>query len=490
MANGNGRSPRVPPADVEAEQSVLGAMFVSADAAATAVRLVRPEQFYKPQHQAVFAAAAECFYAGEGVDAVTVAHRLDAEGLLDSIGGRPALMELQSFTPARLSVAPYIAIITEAAERRGIIGQASAVADAAFDWGRPLARVYELLSPPANLHIGNPYDAMRLPMKALIDMPPPSWLIHGFIPRGGLCVTYGPPKSAKTFLTLHEALCVATGLRFFGDDVQRARVLYIVAEGVRALGQRLGAWCTYYDQDPVETSEWITFIPVPVPLADADRVRYLRMLVEDLGVGLVIIDTLARCMVGGDENSSRDMTMAVGALEELRAVGATVHAVHHTGKNIDQGMRGHSSLLGAVDTAIEVMGDRSSFKVSVTAQKDGITGQPWWGKLIPVGNSVVISQTAKPADDADAEASREVLAEMISELLAKNPEVPFSQTDVTDALKGAAHVTKLRAALKWLVVEGYVEATPRPRTTGHDHRSLRRYFRPAPVVYDDDSEPF
>jgi hypothetical protein len=463
-------------------------MFISADAASTAVRLVRPEQFYRPAHQAIFAAATDCWRAGEGVDVVTVAHRLDTSGMLDQVGGKAALMELQAFPGAVSNVARYITIVTEAADRRGIITQSSLATEAAYDWTRPLNHAYELLSPPANINLGNRYQTLSLSTEDLLALPPPTWLVHGVVPRGGLAVTYGPPKSAKTFLTLHEALCVATGMRFFGDEVQRGRVLYIAAEGMRALAQRVQAWCLHFDQDPAGLRGWITFLGVPVPLADAGAVAELRVHIEELGIILVVIDTLARCMVGGDENSSRDMTLAVGAMEELRSTGATVQAVHHTGKNIDQGMRGHSSLLGAVDTAIEVLGDRRAFKVTVTAQKDGLSGEPWWGKLIPVGASVVISQTARPEDDA--ETSQETLAEAISELLAKNPTVAFSGRDVTDAIKGA-HATKVRAALKWLVVEGYVATAPRKGTTGTDHTHVRRYFRPPPVVYDDDdNEPF
>jgi AAA domain/DnaB-like helicase N terminal domain len=487
MSNGsNGRGSRVPPADLEAESSVLGAMLISGDAASTAMRLVRPEQFYKPQHQAVFAAAVECFRAGEGVDVVTVAHRLDRTGMLESVGGKDALMELQAFPGAISNVGRYIAIVTEASERRGIIRAASNIAEAAFDWGRPLARVYELMSPPADVNIGNRYEGLSMSTTDLLALPPPTWLVHGLVPRGGLAVTYGPPKSAKTFLTLHEALCVATGMRFFSDVVQRGKVLYIAAEGMRALGQRVQAWCMHFDHDPAALAGWITFLGVPVPLADPGAVAELRVYIEELGVILVVIDTLARCMVGGDENSSRDMTLAVGAMEELRSTGATVHAVHHTGKQIEAGMRGHSSLLGAVDTAIEVLGDRKAFKVTVTAQKDGLTGEPWWGKLVPVASSVVINQTARPEDDA--EVSRESFAEAISELLAKNPEVAYSGRDVTDAIKGKD--VDIRAALKWLVTEGYVRAEKRKGSSGAvDHFHFRPYVRPAPVVESDD-EPF
>lgn len=488
MSNGsNGRGSRVPPADLEAESSVLGAMLISGDAASTAVRLVRPEQFYKPQHQAVFAAAAECFRAGEGVDVVTVAHRLDRAGLLDTVGGKSGLLDLQADTPGISNVGRYIAIITEAAERRGIISAASNIAEAAFDWGRPLARVYELMSPPADVHIGNRYDTHRRTATELMSMPPPSWLIQSVLPSGALVVTYGPPKSAKTFLALHEALCIATGIPMFGNQVKRQRVLYVVAEGVRALGQRVAAWCEWHRIERELLDGWITFVDVPVQLLDAGAVADLKAQADDFDTGLLTLDTLARCMVGADENSGKDMSVAVAAMDELRSASRVVHAVHHSGKNMEQGMRGHSSLLGAVDTAIEVVGDRSAFKVAMTAQKDAEPQGTWWGKLVHCLESVVIQETGRP-DAGDDAITRQSMMRAVSDYLATTKGELTGPQDIIDFI--GKRGTDVRGALQQLVVEGYATKQPKGgKGGGFLYRYVHPYVPPPPAE-DDDDEPF
>jgi hypothetical protein len=482
--NGSGRGPRIPPSDLEAESSVLGAMLISGDAASTAVRLVRPDQFFKPAHQAVFAAAAECYRAGEGVDAVTVAHRLDVNGLLDFAGGKGALMELQAFPGAISNVGRYIAIVREAAERRGVIGQASTIADAAYDWGRPLARVYELMSPPADVHLTNRYDSHRRTAAELMSMPPPSWTIESVLPSGALVVTYGPPKSAKTFLALHQALCVATGIPMFGNRVQRQRVLYVVAEGVRALGQRIAAWCEWHHIERDVLDGWIAFVDVPVQLLDPGAVNDLKAQADDFYAGLLTLDTLARCMVGADENSSKDMSQAVAGMDELRSPTRVVHAVHHMGKNTESGMRGHSSLLGAVDTAIEVVGDRTTFKVTMTAQKDAEPYGAWWGKLVHCLDSVVIQETGKPTDD---EVTRQSLMRAVSELLGAAKGEPYGFKDVVASM--GKREGEVRAALKQLVVDGYVTKQPRKGRGGGDEYMHHHPYVPPPPA-DDDDAPF
>src|SRR5690242_9465965 len=98
---------RVPPHNVTAEASLLGAMLLSRDAIADAIEIVRPEQFYKPAHAHIFDAIVTLYGAGEPVDPVTVAEVLDRAGLLQSLGGAGVIVDLQASTPAIASVSRY-----------------------------------------------------------------------------------------------------------------------------------------------------------------------------------------------------------------------------------------------------------------------------------------------------------------------------------------------------------------------------------------------
>jgi len=94
-----------------------------------------------------------------------------------------------------------------------------------------------------------------------------------------------------------------------------------------------------------------------------------------IAVQLIVIDTLARCIGSGDENSAQYMSQFLAACDRIRlSTGATVLIVHHVGKSAQAGARGSSALLGAVDTAIEVEKLYYGRVARVVKQKDGQDG--------------------------------------------------------------------------------------------------------------------
>ena len=126
---------RVPPHNLDAEASLLGAMLLSRDAIADALEVVAAEHFYKPSHVHVFEAICGLYSSGEPADPVTVAEALTRSGLLDQIGGPSLLLELQASTPATSSASKYARIIQEHATLRGLIGAANEIAE--IGYGRP-----------------------------------------------------------------------------------------------------------------------------------------------------------------------------------------------------------------------------------------------------------------------------------------------------------------------------------------------------------------
>ena len=103
-----------------------------------------------------------------------------------------------------------------------------------------------------------------------------------------------------------------------GPTTQQAKVLYIAAEGAYGLGQRISAWehawgWTIPDGHLVVSQDRLN-------LMDGVDVRDLARAIRDEQFSFVIVDTLARCIVGADENTSRDMGIAIDSLDRLRAL--------------------------------------------------------------------------------------------------------------------------------------------------------------------------
>jgi replicative DNA helicase len=124
--------PRVPPHNLDAEQSLLGAMLLSRDAIAAAVEFCRAEDFYKPAHAHIFDAITTLYSRGEPADPVTVADELGRAGLLDAAGGLQALVALQADTPATTNAGRYAEIVEEHALLRRLIGVAGEIAEMGY----------------------------------------------------------------------------------------------------------------------------------------------------------------------------------------------------------------------------------------------------------------------------------------------------------------------------------------------------------------------
>ena len=123
---------RIPPNNLEAEESLLGAMLLSGDATAAAIEICGAEDFYKPAHGHIFGAIMALFERGEPIDAVTVRDELTRSGLIDSVGDPAVLVSLQANTPSIANAMHYARIVEEHALLRRMIGVAGEIADIGY----------------------------------------------------------------------------------------------------------------------------------------------------------------------------------------------------------------------------------------------------------------------------------------------------------------------------------------------------------------------
>ncbi|WP_051357799.1 AAA family ATPase [Leisingera caerulea] len=207
--------------------------------------------------------------------------------------------------------------------------------------------------------------------KAILDQ---DYLIKGWLGRAEFSMLYGPSNAGKTFVALNIANHVARNLEWNGQRVRGGPVVYFAAEGGRSLGNRLVAL-------PGGASANLHLVPEPIDLySDELDVHAIVQLAKDiLGDGenpaLIVIDTLARSIGGADENTGTDVGLLINRVDYIRrATGANVMLVHHTGKDIERGARGHSSLRAAVDTEIFCGKKDGQRYIEATKQRNVETG--------------------------------------------------------------------------------------------------------------------
>ena len=204
---------------------------------------------------------------------------------------------------------------------------------------------------------------------------PVRWIIENVLPEKGFAALYGPPGSYKSFIALDIAEAVATGRQWMGNQVMNpGAVLYLAGEGHGGIGARIKACkINHQTQDGAE----IYVIRYQLNLrSSADDFNLLMQSIDDLiertgiELRLVQIDTLARAFGGGNENDSQDMGAFIHNAGRLqRKLDCALMVLHHSGKDATKGLRGHSSLLGAVDTQLELQ------KLEQTERKEGVAGQ-------------------------------------------------------------------------------------------------------------------
>ncbi len=121
---------RIPPQNIEAEESVLGSMLIEKEAVLTALELLSPEDFYKETHRIVFARMAEMANIPQAVDVVTLTEKLKEHGELEKVGGMAELARLANFVPTAANIEYYARIVWEkAVVRRLIAATTQVVAD-------------------------------------------------------------------------------------------------------------------------------------------------------------------------------------------------------------------------------------------------------------------------------------------------------------------------------------------------------------------------
>lgn len=124
---------KVPPHDDDAEQSVLGSILVDQDAIVKVAELLRPESFYSPAHQDIYAAMEILYDKRSPIDAVTLTSQLKKMKALDAIGGASKIAELSSVVSTSANVVQYAQLVNETAIKRNMIGISAQLSELAFD---------------------------------------------------------------------------------------------------------------------------------------------------------------------------------------------------------------------------------------------------------------------------------------------------------------------------------------------------------------------
>jgi hypothetical protein len=463
---------------LEAEQSVLGAVFLDNEALATARRLITTLDFYREPHRILFQGMCGLADKGAPIDAVTIRNHLRAHGQLELIGGPTYIAELVAIVPSASSVQHYAAIVREAAIKRRIASDAGDLATMAFDgvsaealvgemWrrfgqldvpfsdggdgllnARTLAQIDpELLLKP--LGLGALYDLFEAWQKQ-------AWVWEGILPHGSLSLLVGKSESGKSTLVCALIYCIIRGLKFLGRQCERGPVLYLAGDPASeyvAAGtfQTLG----------LDPSDGITVIRESL-VGNRYAWPQFRKIVDDLRPILIVLDTLAAAVDIDTEKYGQSQRAQQPLTKLARDFSPNILSLHHSQKSAIEAYNVVDAALGSVGVAASAstrmvtrMYRRARMRFHTIEMSNLRIGQPLEGEWIvnKLDNGLV------ELDGLWSERESNLLEEAILKIVGQCSE-PITQTDIKDRLVGLKLNRGLLAKkLADLVREGKLERT-------------------------------
>lgn len=204
------------------------------------------------------------------------------------------------------------------------------------------------------------------------------FIVEDLIEAGTLFVLYGNPGAGKSAIILDMLLRIAHGLPWAGRATTRTGVLYLSPEGPKGLKRRYKAWHTHMRENghvvggaPFEVlRQQVDLYGSDIGInAIAEQVRTFKRR-HGIACGIVVVDTLRQALVGGDENSARDIGTFTQKLTSLRdAYGVVCGIVHHDGKDASRGAAGSTAIIGNVDIELAVEKPKGSRLGTIRAGK-------------------------------------------------------------------------------------------------------------------------
>jgi replicative DNA helicase len=361
----------VPPQNVEAEESVLGAMMLSPLAIDAVTEVLDAADFYRESHARIFRAARDLYAAGEPVDAITLVDALEERGDLDGVGGRVRIHELAALVPATANAAHYARIVREMATLRGLVRAGTEIAR--LGWERPgdatdlVDRAEQVVFELAQQRVSTDFEHIETLLKESFERitslyeagveitgTPTGFrdldrLTSGFQP-GNLVIAAARPSMGKSAL----ALCVAANLgvraqvpvALFTLEMSKSEVTQrLMCSEAKVESQRLRTGKLAPDDWPRLTAACDKLMKAPIYVDDTGSITIMeirskarRLKAREPTLGLIVVDYLQLMTMGVSvENRVQEVSQISRALKILaRDLDVPILALSQLSRAVEQ----------------------------------------------------------------------------------------------------------------------------------------------------------
>jgi hypothetical protein len=348
---------RVPPHNVDAERSVLGALLLVDAPIHDVARALQAEDFYLDAHADLFRAMLQLVSQGTPIDTLTLADELERQGSLQRVGGMEAITSLAASVPTAANVEHYARIVRDHSLRRQLIAAAGSLADLGFDDSLgaegAIEEAQHAVSEVVDRHRSRSDDAELAVTAAALcadETQEAESIVPGVLPAGSITEVAGPVKGGKTTLEMAAAKAIVSGGEFLGGRCRQGPVVLISEESrptLRAALRRAGL----ADCADLHVIYGMATRRRPWPETAAAAVS----LAEQMGAVALFVDTLTT-LAGLGAEEENDAGAAMAAILPLRVaadLGLGVWISRHDRKGggpLGESGRGSSAFAGAVDS--------------------------------------------------------------------------------------------------------------------------------------------
>ena len=278
-------------------------------------------------------------------------------------------------------------------------------------------------------------------LNVLISEPyKPQWMIKDHMEMNSIGMLFGAPASAKSFIAMDIAFCIASGIDWNGNATEQGKVVYLAGEGFNGMKMRFKALTEKYQTNTND----VFFSELPASLLDKDNTDevYRGIIKVCPKPTLIIIDTLHRNFGAGDENSAKDFGIFLDHITRLiRALGSSVLIVHHSGHSDSDRGRGSSSIRGGMDVEYKATKSKEVVTMTCTKAKEFEEPPPMSFNLVsqsipdwlddegnPVKSAILESTTYSPPVRTASISQRDsLILQALNDAIAKNGKSASSQ---------------------------------------------------------------
>jgi replicative DNA helicase len=326
---------KVPPQQIEAEQSLLGGILIDSDGLPAALETLRGEEFYRESHRAIFRAFQDLFERNEPIDLITTADFLAEKNQLEAVGGASYLASLTDMVPSAANVAAYARIINEKALLRRLIQTASEILSWCYSGGKSVDEILDhaeasIFSVTEN-RIRSGYYQIKDVIKKSIETIEKfqeyremvtgvtsgytdlDKLTAGFQPSD-LIILAARPSMGKTALALciarNAAIKAGVPIGFFSLEMSKEQLaMRLLCAEARVDSHRIRTGFLSQQECVKMLNAAGVFLEAPIYIDDTPSISALelrakaRRMMADRGLGMVVVDYLQ--LMRGRESAER-----------------------------------------------------------------------------------------------------------------------------------------------------------------------------------------